>query len=140
MNSVKLTGNLTRDPEARTVTINGKTTTVVRFGLAVSRHFKKSDGNPGSDVDFFNLEAWDRGAETIAKYFHKGSPILVEGTLRNHRWKDAENNNRSEVVVRVEQFEFFTRKKDEDSGTKPEAEAQPVAAGGEPEEGGDIPF
>jgi len=139
MNYVVETGNLTRDPEHRVVKgAGGKETTVVSFTIANSRRFKKKDGSPGEETYFFRCEAWDKGAETIAKYFKKGSPILVQGSLRNNPWVDKDGNKRSDTIIRVEHFEFFSQRKEESvNNDVVSQDEQPVSAGVGEE---DIPF
>jgi single-strand DNA-binding protein len=148
MNLVMLTGNLTRDPEVRTfdremTSKDGnpytKTVTVVNFGIATSRPFKKKDGTKDEETNFFDCEAWDTGAETIAKYFSKGSPILIQGSLKNDSWTDKEGNNRKSTKIRVDRFEFFKTVRKED---KPASETSqvPVGANSGSEDGGSEDF
>lgn len=108
MNSVCLTGNLTRDPEVRTVEANGRPTSVVNFTVATSRFFKRADGQKDKDTTFIPCEAWDTGAETIGKIFLKGDPILIEGSIKEERW-EAEGNKRSRLKLRVNRFEKLYR-------------------------------
>ena len=59
MNSVQLTGRLTRDPEVR-YTDGGLS--IARFTLAVNRRFKQ-EGSP--DADFIRCVAFGKTAEFI---------------------------------------------------------------------------
>lgn len=112
MNKVFLKGNLTRDPELRSVS---EKTDVVNFGIAVNRRFNKANGDKGEETNFFDCEAWDSGARTIYQYLAKGDPILIEGELKNDNWeKDGQKFSRTKV--RVSSFEFVgKRNKVEDS-------------------------
>lgn len=110
MNKVILRGNLTRDPELRTVKTGDKTISVVNFTLAVSRYFKKNNGDKDQDTTFIACEAWDTGAETIAKYLYKGSPLLIEGSLKNESWEQ-DGQKRSRMKVRILQFEMLGGKR-----------------------------
>src|SRR4030066_166688 len=101
MNVSLITGNLTRDPEVRTVEANGRSTSVVNFTVATSRFFKRADGNKDKDTTFVPCEAWDTGAETIGKIFQKGDPILIEGAIKEERWEDNDGNKRSRLKLRV---------------------------------------
>lgn len=102
MNKVILTGNLTREPELRK-TVSGKSRLAV--GIAVKRNSK--------DADFFNLVAWDKTAEFIAKYFDKGSKILVTGHLQNNTYDDKNGIRHYGVDVIVESVEFAGNKNDD---------------------------
>jgi single-strand DNA-binding protein len=93
INQVILMGRLTRDPEQRTTT-TGKL--IVSFGIAVDR--------VGQDdsADFFNVTAWEKLGELVAKYLGKGSRVLVQGRLRQDSWDDKETGkkqSRIEVVA-----------------------------------------
>lgn len=102
MNNVSLIGRLTKDVEERR-TQNG--TAVVSFTLAVDRR-KKEDG-----ADFIPCIAWDKAAETIAKYVHKGDLFAVAGYIQTRSYeKDSRMNYVTEVVTTS--FQFLERKRE----------------------------
>lgn len=102
MNNVSLIGRLTKDVEERR-TQSG--TPVVSFTLAVNRR-KKEDG-----ADFINCIAWDKAAETIAKYVHKGDLFGVTGYIQTRNYeKDGRMNYVTEVVTTS--FQFLERKRE----------------------------
>ena len=102
MNSVRLIGRLTKDVQERR-TQNG--TPVISFTLAVDRR-KKDDG-----ADFISCIAWDKSAETIAKYVHKGALFGVTGYIQTRRYaKDGRRNYATEVVTTG--FQFLERKRE----------------------------
>lgn len=102
MNNVSLIGRLTKDVEERR-TQNG--TPVASFTLAVDRR-KKEDG-----ADFINCIAWDKAAETIAKYVHKGDLFGVTGYIQTRSYeKDGRMNYFTEVVTTS--FQFLERKRE----------------------------
>lgn len=109
MNKVILSGNLTRDPELR-YTPNGKANT--RVGIAVRRIFatKNPDGTQ-TDVDFFNLVAWDKTAEFIQRYFAKGSRLIVEGRLQTYNYEGKDGTKKSGVDIIVDNVEFADSKR-----------------------------
>ena len=103
---VILVGNLTRDPETR-VTPNGAT--VVSSAVAVNRAYKDASGNNVENVSFFDFSAFGKTGETIAKFLHKGDPILVSGRLEQRSWEDKNGGGkRSKVEVIVEDFNFMS--------------------------------
>ena len=105
MNSVCIIGRLTKDVQERR-TQNG--TAVVSFTLAVDRR-KKEDG-----ADFINCIAWDKSAETIARYVHKGDLFGVTGYIQTRSYeKDGRKNYATEVVTTG--FQFLERKRESDS-------------------------
>ena len=111
MNIVHLSGAFTRDPELKEISTGDRATKVVNFVLASSRRFRKKDGTSDEETTFVNCEAWDSGADTIAKWFSKGDQIIINGSLKNERWEDKEGNKRSRDKVRVSSFEFPPRGK-----------------------------
>ena len=72
INRVILVGRLTRDPELRK-TQSGAS--VVSYTIAVNRRVQ-TPGQP--DADFINCVAWNKTADLMAQYLHKGSLIGVE--------------------------------------------------------------
>lgn len=103
-NKVTLMGNLTRDPETRSVS-NGQT--VTNFSLAVSRSWKGQDGQTQEQTSFINCVAWGKPGEIIAQYVSKGNPLLVSGRLDQRSYDDKDGNKRSSVEVVVEDFNFI---------------------------------
>lgn len=102
MNSVCIIGRLTKDVQERR-TQNG--TPVASFTLAVDRR-KKEDG-----ADFINCIAWNKSAETIAKYVHKGDLFGVTGYIQTRSYeKDGKTNYATEVVTTG--FQFLERKRE----------------------------
>ncbi len=97
MNKVILSGHLTRDVELR---YSQQSKAFARAGIAVNRPFAKDT------VDFFNLVAFGKTAEFLNKYFHKGSKVLVEGSLRTSSYenKDGVKVNATDVVVDAVEF------------------------------------
>lgn len=137
INKVILMGNLTADPEFRT-TPQG--TAVTTFSIAVGRRFAKQ----GDEVtaDFFRIVAWRQQAEFVSKYFTKGKPIVVIGSLQNRNWTDKEGQKRSTTEVVADEIYFAGNgssqngQSQHDSGTyygaEPQGSANTVSAGTKP--------
>ena len=106
-NRVILVGNLVADPELKTTT-NG--TNVTRFRIAVNRSFTRTGEQP--KTDFFEIVAWRQTAEFVARYFTKGRPILVSGTLQNNNWTDNNNVKHYAVEIVADEVSFVDRKSD----------------------------
>ena len=83
MNKAILIGRLTRDPELRT-TPTGRN--VCQFSIAVNRNFTNAKGE--READFINCVVWDKQAENLAKYQHKGNQIAVEGRIQTRNYDD----------------------------------------------------
>ncbi|MEE2988042.1 MAG: single-stranded DNA-binding protein [Verrucomicrobiota bacterium] len=111
-NKVILMGNLTRDPETR-VTTTGLT--ICKFGLAVNRVFTTKDGVRKEETTFVDVDAFDKQAEVITKYVHKGDPLFIEGRLKFEQWEANDGQKRSKLVVYLEKFEFISNRSENNS-------------------------
>src|SRR5688500_9691168 len=104
-NRVTLIGNLTRDPETKTLPSG---TTLSEFGLAVSRHYKTAAGEEREDTCFLDCTAFGKQAEVIQRFCNKGKPLFVEGRLKYDQWDDKNGGGkRSKISVVVENFQFL---------------------------------
>ncbi len=103
INKVFLFGNLTKDPELKSLPSGTK---VVSFGLATNRTWKDKDGVKKEEVNFHNVVAFGKQADVIAQYLKKGRPAFIEGRIANRSWddKDGTKKYRSEVIL--ENFQF----------------------------------
>lgn len=103
-NKVILMGNLTRDPELKTLP---RGTAVCELSLAVNKVWKDDQGQKHERASFFGCVAFGTTAENLAKYFSKGKPILIEGELAQETWDDKETGKKREKTkVRIDRFEF----------------------------------
>jgi single-strand DNA-binding protein len=133
MNDCKFMGRLTHDPELRNVGVKG--VAVCNFSIAVTRTFKRQNGETSKEVVFVNLEAWDTGAQTIAKYFKKGSPIIVRTSYRPETY-EKDGQKRTKDKFRVDEFWFPLDKTKNASEAKSSENTDVVADKNETE----IPF
>ena len=104
LNKAILIGNLTRDPELRSLPSGVK---VCSFSLATNRVWKDKNGVRQESADYHNVVVFGRRAETVAQYMKKGSSILVEGRMQTRSWEDktsGEKKYRTEVVADRTQF------------------------------------
>jgi single-strand DNA-binding protein len=106
-NRVILMGNLTRDPDLKTLPSQA---TVCDFSLAVNRKWKDADRNEREEVLFIDCAAFGKTGETIAGNLTKGRPIHIEGRLRLEQWEQEDGQRRSKIRVVVEQFRFVDAK------------------------------
>ena len=113
MNKIFLHGRITQEPETKmTETANGKQT-ICKFSIAVNRAYNQKDA---PTADFFNCVAFGKRGETIAEYMHKGSEILVTGSVRNDKYKDKEGKTRTWTSVIIDDFNFCGSKASAESG------------------------
>lgn len=104
LNKAILIGNLTRDPELRSLPSGVK---VCTFGLATNRVWKDKNGMRQESVDYHNIVVFGRQAETVSQYMRKGSSMLIEGRMQTRSWDDknsGEKKYRTEIVADRTQF------------------------------------
>ena len=102
MNEVILIGRLVKDVDYR-ATQSG--TSVAKFTVAVNRRFKnKQTGD--YDTDFIDCAAFKSTADFLNRYFHKGSKIVLEGTLQNNNWTDNSGVKHYTYIVVANNVEF----------------------------------
>ena len=114
-NRVILMGRLTRDVEMRTLPSG---LPVGEIGLAVNdRYQDKQSGEWMDRANFVDCTAFGKTAESIGRFFSKGSAILIEGKLRYDQWQDKQTGqNRSKLKVVVDQWSFVDSKSDGGGG------------------------
>ena len=100
MNSVQLTGRLTRDPEVR-YTDGGLS--IARFTLAVNRRFKQENG---PSADFIQCKAFGKTAEFIEKYFSKGRKMAMNGRIQTGSYQNQDGATVHTTEIIVENVEF----------------------------------
>jgi len=95
-------GNLTRDPEMKSLPSG---TSVTTFSIATNRVYNDRDGNRQEATDFHNVVVFGKQGENCAKYLTKGSSAYVEGRLQTRSWEsDGHKNYRTEIVADRVQF------------------------------------
>jgi len=85
LNKSFLFGNLTRDPEMKSLPNGNKVTT---FSLATNRVYKDAAGNKQEQVEFHNIVVFGRQAETSAQYLKKGQDVMIEERIQTRSWDD----------------------------------------------------
>jgi single-strand DNA-binding protein len=119
LNRVQLIGYLGKDPETRS-TPSGSS--LCSFSVAVSRRWKKSDGESKEATDWFNVDAWGRLGEICQEYLSKGRLVFIEGRLQTDR-VERDNDTRYYTKVVASQMQMLDRKPDEpDTPEQPEGE------------------
>ena len=82
LNTVQIAGNLTRDPELKTIgnSRNSQNNSIVaNMSLAINRRYKGGDGEMKEETCFVDVEVWGRQAELVGQYLQKGRNCMVAG-------------------------------------------------------------
>ncbi len=111
LNRVVLIGRLTQDPELR-YTNSG--TAVASFTLAVDRNRANQAGE--RETDFINIVVWQKQAETVAQYLHKGRLAAVDGRLQIRSYENREGQRVRVAEVVAESVRFLDRGDNTSSG------------------------
>ena len=105
-NRVIIVGNLTRDPEYRTLP-SGQG--LCRLGIATNRQFKnKQTGSMVQEVCYIDADVWGAQAESCRQYLQKGRPVLIEGRLKLDSWEDQTGQKRSKHSIVAERVVFLS--------------------------------
>jgi len=104
INSVVVTGNLTRDPELRN-TPNG--TPVCKLRIAVNTRRKGQDGNWEDRPNYFDVTVWGAQGENCANYLGKGRPVAISGRLEWREWQNDNGDKRQAVEIIADTVQFL---------------------------------
>jgi single-strand DNA-binding protein len=157
INRVVLTGNLTFDPELRSLPSG---TSVCKLRVAVNTRRKNGATGEWEDKpNYFDVTVWGQQGENCARYLSKGRPVAIDGRLEWREWQDKDTGkNRSSVDIIAETVQFlggrddnggggggFTPRSDvpvdtSDFGAPPAAQPQPVSTPVSAPADDDIPF
>lgn len=105
INRVVLVGRLTKDIETR-MTQSG--TKIGSFTLAVQRN---KAGNGGQvEADFIRCLAFNKTAENMERYTHKGSQVAIEGRIQTGSYTDRDGKKVYTTDVSCESVQFLDPK------------------------------
>ena len=130
MNALTIIGNLTRDPERRTLN-DGRT--VCTMNVAVNR-MKKDAG-----VDYFRVSVWGNMGENCLKYLAKGRKVAVQGSVSVHAYKNQQGEAVGSLEVFASNVEFLSSG---NGASAPAASSAPASdpSGYTPVNDDDLPF
>ena len=135
MNKITIIGNLTRDPELRTV---GSGISVCDFTVAVNR---RRTGEGQQEADFFRVTAWRQLGENCAKYLAKGRKVCVVGPVSVRTYQTQQGETRAQLEVTADDIEFLSpRDQAEEQYQAQERKAIQREAQFTPISGEDLPF
>ena len=114
-------GNLTRDPELRSLPSGIQ---VATLAVATNRVWKDKNGAKQESTDYHNVVVFGRQAETTAQYLKKGASLLVEGRMQTRSWDDASGQKKYRTEIVADRIQFGPRS----SGSMASATPNPVKA------------
>ena len=110
MNSITITGNLTRDAELRAMNDG---TAVLSFAVG---------DNQGRDKKaiFWRSSLFGKRAEALAPYLKKGQQVTIVGSVTEREYTDKDGQKRTSMELRVNDLAL--------QGGRPDAQEAPRAA------------
>jgi single-strand DNA-binding protein len=149
INRVVMTGNLTRDPELRSLP-SGMSV----CSLRIACNTRRKDNASGEWVDkpnYFDVTVWGAQGENCAKFLAKGRPVAIDGRLEWREWETPEGHKRQAVDIIADSVQFLGGRDDAGSGNGfsprsdvpvDDADLQPAQVSSSGPAGGDedIPF
>jgi single-strand DNA-binding protein len=106
LNKALVIGNLTRDPELKSLPSGIQVTS---FSVATNRVWKDKNGARQESADYHNIVVFGRQAETAAQYLKKGSSVLVEGRMQTRSWDGADGQKRYRTEIVADRVQFGPR-------------------------------
>ena len=105
INRVVLTGNLTADPELRSLPSG---TSVCSMRIACNtRRKNNSTGEWEDKPNYFNVTVWGAQGENAARFLSKGRPVAIEGRLNWREWEGQDGNKRQSVDIIADTVQFL---------------------------------
>lgn len=105
-NFVAIAGYIVRDAEVKRVGDNGMAVTTIT--VANNQNYKDRDGNWQEAVNFVDVELWGNLAERSDNLAKKGTPVAIQGSIKENQWRDKDNKTHSRILIRAERVNFLT--------------------------------
>lgn len=103
MNRTDIIGNLTADPETRTVNTEKGTSTVCNFTVAVNRAFRDR-----KFTDYFRVSTWGTQADICMKYLLKGKKVRVTGIVSVNAYIGNDGKPHGSLELSASEIEFLS--------------------------------
>jgi len=139
INRIVLTGNLTTDPELRSLP-SGMSV----CSLRVACNTRRKDQSSGEWVDkpnYFNVTVWGAQGENAARYLSKGRPVAIDGRLEWREWESQDGTKRQATDIIADSVQFLGSRggsEEAEERSIPDQDFVPVPVG--VAEDDDIPF
>jgi single-strand DNA-binding protein len=114
INRVVMTGNLTADPELRSLP-SGMSV----CSLRIACNTRRKDGASGEWVDkpnYFNVTVWGAQGENAARFLSKGRPVALDGRLEWREWEAQDGTKRQAVDIIADSVQFLSSREDTPGG------------------------
>jgi single-strand DNA-binding protein len=109
INRVILTGNLTRDPELRSLPSG---TSVCSLRVAVNTRRKDQSGEWVDKPNYFSVTVWGAQGDNCARYLSKGRPVAIDGRLEWREWEAKDGGKRESIEIVADSVQFLGGRED----------------------------
>ena len=113
INRVVLTGNLTRDPELRSLASG---MSVCSLRIASNTRRKGQSGEWEDKANYFDVTVWGAQGENCARFLSKGRPIALDGRLEWREWQGQDGAKRESVEIVADSVQFLGGRGDGEGG------------------------
>ncbi len=113
INMVVLTGNLTRDPELRSLPSG---MSVCSLRVACNTRRKGADGQWQDKPNYFDVTVWGAQGENCARFLSKGRPIAIDGRLEWREWEAKDGSGTRQSIDIIADAVQFLGGRDDDNG------------------------
>jgi single-strand DNA-binding protein len=114
INRVVLTGNLTRDPELRSLQ-SGMSVCSLRVACNTRRK-NNSTGEWEDKPNYFDVTVWGAQGENCARFLSKGRPIALDGRLEWREWEAQDGSKRQSTEIIADSVQFLSSREDGQGG------------------------
>lgn len=107
VNKVILLGNVGQEPNVRYLDTG---VCVATLSLATTeRGYTLQNGTQVPDrTEWHNIILWNKLAETVEKYVHKGDKLYIEGKIRSRSYDDKMGVHRTVVEIMADNMEMLS--------------------------------
>jgi single-strand DNA-binding protein len=115
INRVVLTGNLTRDPELRSLP-SGMSVCSLRVACNTRRK-NNATGEWEDKPNYFDVTVWGAQGENCARFLSKGRPVAIDGRLEWREWDTQDGQKRQAIDIIADAVQFLGGRDDNGGGS-----------------------
>ena len=121
VNKVILLGNVGNEPEVRYLE---RQKCVARIRVATNEYYTNDRSETITQTEWHTVIFWDKAAQNIEKYVHKGTQIYIEGRLQTRSYEDSAKNIHYVTEIIARSFQLLDRA---NTAAKPAATTESAA-------------
>jgi single-strand DNA-binding protein len=128
INRVVMTGNLTRDPELRSLPSG---MSVCSLRIACNTRRKGASGEWEDKPNYFDVTVWGAQGENCARFLSKGRPVAIDGRLEWREYQTQDGQRRQAVDIIADSVQFLGGRDDAGAGNGFSGPSASAAGGGD---------